>query len=47
MVGYSPGNKRVSRLFPNITDGAKRRHLLGTYRWWRPTVYQALLKPQM
>jgi hypothetical protein len=29
MVGYSPGNKRVSRLFPVITDGAKRRPLLG------------------
>jgi hypothetical protein len=26
----SPGNKRVSRLFPVITDGAKRRCLLGS-----------------
>jgi hypothetical protein len=28
-VGYSPGNKRVSRLFPVTTDGAKRRPLFG------------------
>ena len=31
VVGYSPENKRVSRLFPSITDGIKRRHLLGSY----------------
>jgi hypothetical protein len=29
---YSPGNKRLSRLFPVITDGVKRRPLLGSYR---------------
>ena len=28
-TGNSPGNKLVSRLFPSITDGVKRRHLLG------------------
>src|SRR5260370_10304447 len=28
----SPGNIRVSRLFPVITDGAKRRPLLGSDR---------------
>jgi DNA-binding transcriptional ArsR family regulator len=27
----SPGNKRVSRLFPGTIDGAKRRYLLGSY----------------
>jgi len=26
----SPGNKRVSRLFPSTTDGVKRRPLLGS-----------------
>ncbi len=30
LTAYSPGNKRVSRLFPVITDGAKRRYLLGS-----------------
>jgi hypothetical protein len=30
MVGYSPDNKRVSRLFRATTDGAKRRPLLGS-----------------
>jgi hypothetical protein len=29
MTGYSPGNKRVSRLFPVTNDGAKRRPVLG------------------
>ena len=29
---YSPGNKRVSLLFPATTDGAKRRPLLGNCR---------------
>lgn len=28
----SPGNIRVSRLFPIITDGPKRRPLLGNHR---------------
>src|SRR5260370_662007 len=28
--GNSPGNKRVSRLFPATTDGVKRRPLLGS-----------------
>jgi hypothetical protein len=32
VVGHSPGNKRVSRLFPVTTDDAKRRPLLGSYR---------------
>jgi hypothetical protein len=31
VTAYSPGNYRVSRLFPVITDGAKRRYLLGNY----------------
>lgn len=30
LTGNSPGNKRVNRLFPVITDGAKRRPLLGS-----------------
>jgi hypothetical protein len=30
MTGYSPGNKRVSRLFLVTTDGAKRRPVLRT-----------------
>jgi hypothetical protein len=30
MTGNSPGNKRVSRLFPVTTDGAKRRPVLGS-----------------
>src|SRR5260370_11854119 len=31
ILGHSPGNKRVSRLFPVTTDGVKRPPLLGTY----------------
>src|SRR5882762_8739323 len=30
-TGNSPGNNRVSRLFPGITDGAKRRYLFGSW----------------
>jgi hypothetical protein len=32
IIANSPGNKRVSRLFPVTTDGAKRRPVLGTNR---------------
>ena len=32
LVGYSPGNKRLIRLFPVITDSAKRRYLHGLFR---------------
>jgi len=48
MTGNSPGNKRVSRLFPAITDGAKRRLMLGTNRpngSLNPGRWRASIKP--
>jgi hypothetical protein len=36
-MGQSPGNERVSHLFPVITDGAKGRSLLGNNPLGRKT----------